>query len=74
MPGEWSLRDVERKLIRLGATLAWSGNNYRKATRTVGGKRYTYAIPTVKGRKVKPVYIGRIKKILHISDEEWDNA
>ena len=71
MPSEWSLHDLERKLIRLGATLA---NNYRKATRTVGGKRCTYAIPTVKGRKVKPVYIKRLKRRLHISDEEWDRA
>ena len=50
------------------------GRGYRKATRTVGGKRCTYAIPTVKGRKVKPVYVGRVKKMLHISDKEWDSA
>ena len=74
MPDEWKLRDLERKLTHLGAALAWSGRGYRKATRTVGGKRCTYAIPTVKGRKVKPVYIGRLKRMLHISDKEWDSA
>ena len=74
MPSPQRLAHVLRKLRKLNCSYRRTGNNYFHIERVVGGRVRVANFPTVKGRQVKPRYIGQIKKQLLISDDEWDAA
>ena len=74
MASEVPFREARRKFDKLCSEHHHTKNGYYKVVRTVNGKRCSYPIPLVKGRRVKPRHIGRARRRLHISDAEWDAA
>lgn len=72
MPSDMRLKDVLRKLKRLGCTVTRTGNNYLKAIRQAEGETCVYCIPTVRGRYIKHCYKRLILRHLHLTEEKWD--
>jgi len=73
------LSDLKRKLVAFGAIVE-DGTKHKKAKRVVGEHTLIYVFPTEGGRRVKDLYIPKIRRKLKltavdgVSDDEWDKA
>lgn len=75
-PSDIDLQDLRRALRKLDATCEPTRHGHYKARRD----RLVYTFPTVHGRKVKAIYIPKLRRKLHldaehgVSDDEFWKA
>lgn len=69
MPGEVPLHEFKRWFAKYGVELEFGGKHARLRGE-VGGAHAIFPIPTVRGRKVKSVYVDKARKHFHLTPKD----
>ena len=67
MGSDWRLKDFRRVFEHFGVRFSYTKHGHLKLEREVAGERLVYPVPTIKGRYVKALYVGKARKAMRLA-------